>query len=83
MYKEISQTSYLVIVNEKIYRGNRRALRVINECPLPDPETMPLHSREASTTLTPVNDNVPLNGYLPQREGPVVMHDTPSDGVVS
>ena len=71
----------MVIVNGQIYRRNRRALRVANECPpLPEHETsMPLHSREAATILPPVDDNVPLNGDSPHREDPVVLHDTPSD----
>ena len=72
----------MVIVNGQIYRRNRRALRVANECPpLPERDTpMPLHSREASSTsLPPVDDNVALNGDSPHREDPVVLHDTPSD----
>ena len=56
---------------------------VVNECPpLPVRDTgMHLHSREASTSLPPVDDNVPLNGDSPHREDPVVMHDTASDDV--
>ena len=81
--KKLAKRSYLVIVNGQMYRRNRRALRVVNECPpLPERDTtMPLHSREAATILPPVVDNVPLNGDSPHREDPVVMHDTPSDDV--
>ena len=39
---------------------------------------MPLHSREASTSLPHVDDNVPQNGELPHHDDPVVPHDTPS-----
>ena len=79
----LAKCSYLVVVNVQIYRRNRRALRVVNECPpLPVRDTaMPLHSREAPTSLPPVDDNIPLNVDLPHREDPVVMHDTPSDDV--
>ena len=81
MFKKLANRSYLVIVNGQTYRRNRRALRVVNECPpLPERETpMPLHSREASTSLPLVDDNVPLNGESPHREAAVVMHDTPAD----
>ena len=81
--QKLAKRSYLVIVNGRMYRRNRRALRVVNDCPpLPERDTpMPLHSREASTTLPPVDGNVPLNGVSPHREVPVVMHDTPSDDV--
>ena len=81
--KKLAKRSYLVIVNGQMYRHKRRALRVVNKCPpLPERDTpMPLHSREASTSLPPVDDNVPLNGDSPHREDPVVMHDTPSDDV--
>ena len=60
---KLAKRSYLVIVNGQMYRCNRRALRVVNECPpLPERDTpMPLHSREALTSLPPVDDNVPLN----------------------
>ena len=59
----LAKRSYLVIVNGRMYRRIRRALRVVNDCPpLPERDTpMPLHSREASTTLPPVDGNVPLN----------------------
>ena len=79
----LAKCSYLVVVNGQMYRRNRRALRVVNECPpLPVRDNgMPLHSREASTSLPPVDDNVPLNGHSPHREDPVVMHETPSDDV--
>ena len=81
--KKLAKRSYLVIVNGQMYRRNRRALRFVNECPpLHERDTpMPLHSREASTSLPPVNDNVPLNGEPPHREDPVVMHGTPSNDV--
>ena len=81
--QKLAKRSYLVIVNGRMYRRNRRALRVVNDCPpLPERDTpMPQHSREASTTLPPVDGNVPLNGDSPHREDPVVMHDTPSDDV--
>ena len=64
--KKLAKRSYVVLVNGQMYRRNRRALRVVNECPpLPDHDTpMPLHSREAATILPPVDDNVPLNGDL-------------------
>ena len=80
---KLAKRSYLVIVNGQTYRRNRRALRVVKECPpLHERDTpMPLHSREASTSLSPVDDNVPQNEDAPHHEDPVVMHDTPSDDV--
>ena len=78
--QKLAKRSYLVIVNGQTYRRNRRALRVVNERPsLPERDTpMPLHSREASISLPPVDDNVPQIEDAPHHEDPVVMHDTPS-----
>ena len=78
--KKLAKRSYLVVVNGQTYRRNRRALRVVNECPpLPERDTpMPLHSREASKSLPPVDDNVPQNEDAPHHEDPVAMRDTPS-----
>ena len=78
--KKLAKRSYLVTVNGQTYRRNRRALRVVNECPpLPERDTpMPLYSREASASLPPVDDNVPQNEDAPHHEDPVVMHDTTS-----
>ena len=78
--KKLAKRSYLVILNGQTYRRNRRALRVVNECPpLPERDTpMPLHSREASASLPPVDDNVPQSEDAPHHEDPVVMHDMPS-----
>ena len=62
--KKLAERSYSVIVDGQMSRRNRRALRVVNECP-PPPERdtqMPLHSREAATILPPVDDNDPLRG---------------------
>ena len=77
---KLAKRSYLVIVNGQTHRRNRHALRVVNECPpLPERDTpMPLHSREASTILPPVDDNVPQNGDSSHHDDPVVPHDTPS-----
>ena len=81
--QKLAKRSYLVIGNGRMYRRNRRALRVVNDCPplLEHDTPMPLHSREASPTLPPVDGNAPLNGDSPHREDPVVMHDTPFDDV--
>ena len=81
--KKLAKRSYLVIVNGQMYKRNRCALRVVNEYPpLSERDTpMSLHSREAATSLPPVDDNVLLNGDSPHREDPVAMHDTPSDDV--
>ena len=77
--KKLAKRSYLVIVNGQIYRHNRCALRVVNEYPpLSERDTpMSLHSREAATSLPPVDDNVPLNGDSPHREDTVAMTHHP------
>ena len=58
--KKLAKRSYLVIVNGQMYNCNRCALRVVEECPpLPEHDTpMPLHLREAATSLPPVDDNI-------------------------
>ena len=68
-----------------MYRRNRFTLRVVNECPPlhARESTMPLHSREASTSLPPVDDNVPSNGDSLHREDLVVIDDVSSSRVVS
>ena len=68
---KLAKRSDLVIVNGQMYRRNRRALRVVNECPpLPERDTpMPLHLREAATILLPVDDNVSIEWRLATSRG--------------